>query len=98
MTGRIFISAWAFVYKFFGNTSSSPGFFHRETLSLLQRLARPTTGLLLAAVLLQVPSALATDCTQKLPANSPPARSSPAIPYDAASGHDVPISGAASNY
>jgi hypothetical protein len=43
------------------------------------------------AVLLQAPSALAADWTQKLPANSPPARSGPAMAYDAARGQVVSV-------
>src|SRR5882672_1673729 len=49
------------------------------------------------AVLLQVPSALAADWTQKLPANSPPARNSHAMAYDAARGQDVLFGGSGAN-
>jgi hypothetical protein len=49
------------------------------------------------AVLLQAPSALAADWTQKLPANSPPARSGPAMAYDAARGQVVLFGGVGAN-
>jgi hypothetical protein len=54
-------------------------------------------ALAFGAALLQVPSALAADWTQKLPANSPPARSFPVMAYDTARGQDVLFGGEAAN-
>jgi hypothetical protein len=91
MTKRILVAAWTLVHKFFA--SSSPGFFHRETLSWL----RWTADLLLAGVLLQVPSAVADDWAPKFPATIPPARSSHAMAYDAARGQVVLFGGLGAN-
>ncbi len=72
---------------------STPAFFHRE---MPQRIRSRTSHLLLAvglAAILQAPSAMAADWTQKLPVNSPPARRNHAMAYDAAHGQVVLFGG-----
>src|SRR5258708_16069731 len=84
--------AWTFLERFLDGSSSSLTVFHR---GVVERMRSPTRLFLATALaaFLQVPSAMATDWTQKLPAKSPPGRRGQAMAYDSAHGQVVLFGG-----